>query len=252
MKQSSSTTRAFTLLELLVVIAVIGVLAVMMMPALTKANLYSRVANCSSNYRQWGMAANLYAMDDSGRLPAYRMPRATLDPWDVSIDMAGGLETYGLTLPMWYCPARPQELAAAEAVFAQTSKRPLSTVADLEELAGSQNGTFASLRHCWWVPRPLSDTGELFPGPANAGIAVRDPEGWPTRIDSVIAIRQPIITDLCLASGYKQTDPRKAGVAHSDGKNLINVNLAFADGHVETHTQATIRWQQSGSSTVFY
>ena len=63
---------------------------------------------------------------------------------------------------------------------------------------------------------------------------------------------QPIITDLCLAEGTKTTNIFKARGGHSIGRNLVNVNLTFADGHVETRPRAKLQWQQSGNWTTFY
>lgn len=61
--------RAFTLVELLVVIAVIAILAALLLPSLVSAKRQGRKAACLSNLRQVGAATYLYAQDNDGRIP---------------------------------------------------------------------------------------------------------------------------------------------------------------------------------------
>lgn len=69
---------AFTLIELLTVIAIIGILAAIIVPTVGKVRDSARAAQCLSNLRQMGLAARLYAEETNGRLmPAdYNFPRA--------------------------------------------------------------------------------------------------------------------------------------------------------------------------------
>ena len=59
----------FTLVELLVVIAVIGVLAGLGLPALNSARERARRTACASNLRQIGLGLELYASGSRGLLP---------------------------------------------------------------------------------------------------------------------------------------------------------------------------------------
>ncbi|PYM11162.1 MAG: hypothetical protein DME18_14705 [Verrucomicrobia bacterium] len=64
--------RAFTLVELLVVLAILGVLAGLLLPAFGKAKEAGRAAACLSNLHQLGIALQLYAQDNNNRLPVMR------------------------------------------------------------------------------------------------------------------------------------------------------------------------------------
>jgi len=59
----------FTLLELLVVIALIGILAAILLPALARAREAGRRASCLSNLSQIGIALRIYADEHDRQLP---------------------------------------------------------------------------------------------------------------------------------------------------------------------------------------
>lgn len=66
----------FTLVELLVVVAIIAILASALMPALAKAKVKAGRAGCSSNLRQLWFSEHAYALDHEGNLPlGYRSGR---------------------------------------------------------------------------------------------------------------------------------------------------------------------------------
>ena len=60
---------AFTLLELLLVMAVIAIMAALLFPALTKARGRAQAISCLNNARQLAVGWALYSDDHEGRLP---------------------------------------------------------------------------------------------------------------------------------------------------------------------------------------
>jgi prepilin-type processing-associated H-X9-DG protein len=111
---------AFTLVELLVVLGVVGVLVALMIPALAKARDTGRGVICISNLRQWGLATHLYATDHEGYLPPDGTPNpgvgSTNWGWYIQLPRELGLPRYhdqpwrtnaavDPGLSVWICPA---------------------------------------------------------------------------------------------------------------------------------------------------
>lgn len=60
------TASAFTLIELLTVIAIIGILAAIIVPTVGKVRTVAKRSECVSQLRQWGMAVGLFANENKG------------------------------------------------------------------------------------------------------------------------------------------------------------------------------------------
>jgi len=86
MRTRRSVRAAFTLVELMVVIAIIGVLIAMLLPALKVAQESARSVQCLSNLRQMVSAANSYAIANRGYYPIARWVDSTgpmvFSEWD--------------------------------------------------------------------------------------------------------------------------------------------------------------------------
>jgi prepilin-type N-terminal cleavage/methylation domain-containing protein len=113
----------FTLTELLVVIAIIGLLAALLLPALTRAKVQARNSVCANNLRQLGIATRLYSMDHGSRLPSAEiLPTDPINPasplpriCDVLafyIGRASGTDTNRVTV--FKCPSDTTSLFATE------------------------------------------------------------------------------------------------------------------------------------------
>src|SRR5688572_8459806 len=68
-RQNMRTRRAFTLVELLVVIGIIAVLIGILLPSLSRAQRNARMTACLSNQRQLILAVFMYAQDNKGTFP---------------------------------------------------------------------------------------------------------------------------------------------------------------------------------------
>ena len=124
---SMRASRAFTLVELLVTIGVIGILVALILPVLGSTRATTRAITCLNNLQQWGNATHLYALDNDGILPRDGWPNPGLVPkipqetnsWYVLLPKAIGLPSY-FEMPwrsnstmdvghsIWICPSNPR------------------------------------------------------------------------------------------------------------------------------------------------
>lgn len=69
MIQIKKKSTGFTLVELMIVIAIIAILASILVPNLVRAKSRSQLTGCQSNLRNLGNALEMYNVDYTGRYP---------------------------------------------------------------------------------------------------------------------------------------------------------------------------------------
>jgi prepilin-type N-terminal cleavage/methylation domain-containing protein/prepilin-type processing-associated H-X9-DG protein len=276
------TAAAFTLIELLVVIAIIAILAAMLLPALAKAKFSSEVTACSSNFRQWAVACNVYATDNAhGYYPSFAITGAQPgeNVTDVAVNFITNMSAYGITVPLYFCPARnsvTNVFATDDAVFLSMTHRHILNTGDLSQYYTSANpyGNYIILDGIlFWVPRTVvggADSGNYWPYCSlSTGNEYNDQYnpidltngGWPLTSSSQAASKEPLVSDLCVAYGSTETNalnaspPISTTTGHPFHNQVVSVNVGYADGHVETHTPPIITWHMvgnQGQETYFY
>jgi prepilin-type N-terminal cleavage/methylation domain-containing protein/prepilin-type processing-associated H-X9-DG protein len=114
-------TGAFTLIELLVVIVIIAILMAMLLPSLGRAREAAKGSACLGNLRQWGLATQLFALDNEGFLPKDGAPNgwSIHEGWYIDLPRTLGLPTYHEMVwrtnaqidpgrSIWICPNNPR------------------------------------------------------------------------------------------------------------------------------------------------
>jgi type II secretory pathway pseudopilin PulG len=89
-------------MELLVVIAILGLLAALLLPALSKAKAQAQSASCKNHLRQIGLSLGMYLSDNRRYPPMWGQDTG---PFQIWADRLYPYAPLNWTNPSWQCPA---------------------------------------------------------------------------------------------------------------------------------------------------
>jgi len=103
----SRSRRAYTLLEVLVVLGIIALLAAILLPVFARVRENGRKTVCLSNMRQIMLAVSLYTQDSAGQFPTYSeiWPDAGFRSTHEAISWTVAVSPYLSTPQLLHCPS---------------------------------------------------------------------------------------------------------------------------------------------------
>jgi len=208
--------RSFTLLELLIVVAIIAVLAAILLPALKRAKDQARTSACLNNLKQLAVAFELYRSDYDDWLPG---DSDGVCPWiwphrlNAYLRVADPVVRSHSTRNPFVCPAKP--LTDADQFTSQPWDNPnLSYTTQFWINCGSGE-------RCYYSMNSLLG---LYPSSG-------DPFEWKK------SIRSPSRTAMYL-DGFD--DQATYAFPYWRARHAGRVNFVFCDGHTESWDESKI------------
>lgn len=274
----------FTLVELLVVIAVIGILAALLLPALSNAKEQADTTVCKNNLRQWGVAFKMYVEDFKAYPPYY----APITNGGLSRYWVLDLQAYTATTPPYWWngsptdfagnPVQPGKINTAFGIYGCPSYVKLGGAFCFDDggpnpFSNTPIGPGDPLNDCGSYGYNSSGYG-IPPGKwggLGLGDWAGDVAGRPVREGSVLVPAEMVeIADASLphwqTGGHAfqpsfawgdldlcrvmPTIPVGAGLATSDPMRIRHLgmwNVLFCDGHVEGLTFSELWYTNSGA-----
>jgi prepilin-type N-terminal cleavage/methylation domain-containing protein len=205
---------AFSLVELLVVMAVVAVLTSLLLPALSQARRSSGAAHCRNNLRQIALACAMYVDDNQQCFP----PALRRNPWFQSLGLPG------LDGRILVCPADASARQGSSSPEPNSQTTPRSFLMNgftdwIKTIAGEES--YTAFRK-GFLRAGLQESALQFPSS--------------TIIFGEKATNNPVLyLDLFKPNGFYYQDLAES--RHGSGANstAANANYAMGDGHVAVY-----------------
>lgn len=258
-KVQSTPARGFTLVELLVVIAVIAVLAAILFPVFAQARDSARRASCLSNMRQLGTAVEMYKSDNNGEYPTVRsavegeLPQAEREEYfsnwtdGVFPYVKNGIRDDRKSLSgkrfsgVFHCPSDPGDQGPSYGIngwfLAHMSETQVVKPAETVFMA-EKRGTIPHQHFTWWY-RPWPG----YPPPEGTSIAEAEAE--------INAIDAPVDEAGIWYPGFEEQMQKHEAAGLQTRRHAGGAHYLYADGHVKWGKLVQI-WGNATSTNQFW
>lgn len=203
----SARSAAFTLIELLTVIAIIGILAAILIPVVGAVRNKAKANQCASTMRQWGQAFMLYANENKGKYVICTSAGGNGGSWWYQIGSGNAI----------YAP-----------YFSSTRTYDSMTNCPSEEL-NTGNNTIATT--CYLMARPSSSTGPV----AYNSLNLKAMSNPPRTLMMVERSFSGVGSGFNSGNGFYLHVDQSTATANADAftRHDGKMNAVFADGHME-------------------